>query len=407
MMRNLPLTALATATIASVGGTRLSAIAIPWLVLTATNDPVLTGIVGMVELLPYVLAKALSGPVIDRLGARRIAVWCDAFSAVAIAMVPVLFWVGALNIWVLLPAVAIVGLVRAPADIAKQALVPVAAELGNMPLERVTGILGASNRLAGTLGAAGAGALISVVGPVPALLVNALSFIVSSLAVLVGIPDAGNEERSETAGSYRADWVAGWRTLRAEPVLLCMVFMIAFTNLFDQAYATVLLPVWVREQGLDVSWVGSFLAVFSGTAILGAMIAAALGGRLPRLPIYTLGFLCAGPVPYSVFALGAPLPVILGTLALSGFASGFLNPIIGALMFERIPRPMVGRVVALVGSITWVLMPFGGVYAGLIIDRAGIFVALAVTGFFYFLATMLPVMVPSFRQMDRRRTVTS
>lgn len=401
MRRHGPLIALAGATVLSVGGTRLSAIAIPWLVLTTTADPVLTGLVGMAELLPYVIAKALSGPLIDRLGARRIAVWCDGLSALAIGLVPLLFWLGILSIWVLAPAVALVGLLRAPADAAKQALVPTVADLGAAPLERVTGVLGACNRLAGTLGAAGAGVLIAVVGPVPALLANGVTFLLSAAAVALGLP-AGAPPEETSPNTYWADLIAGWHMLRTEPVLVGMVFMIAFTNLFDQAYATVLLPVWVREQGLDVSWVGTLLAVFSGAAIAGSTVAAAAAERLPRLTIYTLGFLCAGPVPYSVLAFGAPAPVILAVLVLSGFAAGFLNPIIGALMFERIPKPMVGRVVALVGSLTWMLMPFGGVYAGFVIEGSGIYVALAVTGFFYLLATMAPVLLPGFRQMNRK-----
>ena len=71
MKKQAALIALAVATIASTGGTRLSTIAIPWLVLTTTNSPVLTGLVGLAEMLPYVIAKALGGPLIDRIGAKR------------------------------------------------------------------------------------------------------------------------------------------------------------------------------------------------------------------------------------------------------------------------------------------------------------------------------------------------
>src|SRR6218665_2922426 len=98
---------LAVATVLSTSGTRFSAIAIPWLVLTTTGSPVLTGLVGFAEMLPYVLAKALGGPLMDRIGARRISVWCDCLSMVAVALVPLLFWMGLLSIWVLLPAVAL------------------------------------------------------------------------------------------------------------------------------------------------------------------------------------------------------------------------------------------------------------------------------------------------------------
>ncbi len=396
-----PLMSLAGATICSVGGTRLSVIAIPWLVLTTTGSPVLTGLVGMAELLPYVIAKALGGPLIDRLGARRIAIWSDCLSTMAILVVPLLFWLGLLSIWVLLPAVALVGVLRAPADAAKQALVPTVAALGAVPLERVTGILGASDRLAGTLGAAGAGALIVMVGPASALIGNALAFVASALLVATGLPRTETDGAAADKRSYTADFAAGWQGLRRDPVLVGLVAMIAITNLFDQAYAIVLLPLWVLETGLDASYVGIFLATFSAGAIAGAAIAAAVAERVPRLVIYVLGFFFAGPMPMAILALGAPVPVILGVLVVSGFAAGFLNPIIGAIMFERIAPPLVGRVIALFGALAWVLMPFGGLYAGVLADGLGVHIALWLTAALNLAAALSPVLIPSFRQMNR------
>jgi MFS family permease len=395
--------ALAGATVLSTSGTRLSAIAIPWLVLTTTGSPVLTGLAGFAEMLPYVVAKALGGPLIDRLGARRVALWSDSLSTLAVALVPLLYWAGLLSIWVLLPAVALLGVLRAPSDAAKQALVPMVATLGSLPLERVTGVMGASDRLAGTLGAAAAGGLIALLGPAPALLANAAAFLLSALVVAIGIPrrEAPAQKR-DLSTSYRRELAEGWTVLRSDPVLRALVIMIAITNLFDQAYATVLLPVWVQTAGLDVTWVGIFLAVFSGASIIGAGIAAAVGERLPRLPVYTIGFLFAGPAPMAAFALNAPVPAIVAVLVVSGFAAGFLNPIIGAILFERIPSAMVGRVIALFGALAWALMPFGGLYAGLLVDNAGIVLALAATGALYLFATLTPVAAPSFRQMERK-----
>jgi MFS family permease len=408
MSRQGPLIALAVASVASIGGTRVSTIAIPWLVLTTTGSPVLTGLVGFAEMAPYVLAKALGGPLIDRIGARHISMWCDGLSAIAVTLVPLLFWAGMLSIWVLLPAVALIGVLRAPSDAAKQALVPTIAALGQVPLERVTGVMGASDRLAGTIGAASAGALIALLGPAPALLANALAFCLSGLVVAFGISGRQTQaEKRDVVTTYGTDFAAGWTVLSSDPVLKGLVIMIAVTNLFDQAYGVVLLPVWVKTAGLDVTWVGIFLATFSGASILGAAIAAVIGARLPRLLIYTIGFLFAGPMPMAIFAVDAPLSAIVAVLLVSGFAAGFLNPIIGAILFERIPSAMVGRVIALFGALAWALMPFGGLYGGLLIDSYGIAIALGATGLFYLVATLAPVALPSFRHMNRKGPVAA
>lgn len=402
-----PFLALSVATVLSTTGTRFSAIAIPWLVLETTGSPVLTGLAGFAEMLPYVLAKALGGPLIDRLGARRMAIGCDLLSTVAVALVPLLYWAGLLSIWVLLPALAVIGVLRAPSDASKQAMVPAVAALGGMPLERVTGVVGASDRLAGTLGAASAGALIGLLGSGSALLANALAFLLSALVLAAGVPATekaiGAGETAPTpAPSYGAQLAAGWRVLRHDAVLMGLVLMIAFTNLFDQAYSMVLLPVWVRTAGLDVTWVGILLAVFSGSAILGATLAAIYGRRLPRLLLYTLGFLCAGPLAFGSFALDLPLPAIVAILLLGGLAAGFINPIVSAILLERTPAPLVGRVIALVGALSWSLIPFGGLYAGLLVDNLGIWTALGTTAMLYLVAVVLPLAVPGFRQMGRK-----
>lgn len=399
-----PFISLAGATVLSTTGTRFSAIAIPWLVLTTTGSPVLTGLAGFAEMLPYVVAKALGGPLIDRIGARRISIWCDLLSTLATFMVPLLFWTGLLSIWVLLPAVALIGVMRAPSDAAKQALVPSVAAMGQVPMERVTGVIGASDRLAGTLGAASAGALIALLGPAPALLVNAAAFLASALVVAIGVPapHAAEPAQASVPSTYRAELGAGWTVLRSDPVLMSMMLMIAVTNLFDMAYSVVLLPVWVKTAGLDVTWVGILLATFSAGAIVGAAIAAAIGDRLPRLLLYTTGFFCCGPLAMSVFALNLPLPVIVVALLLGGISAGSINPVIGVILFERIPAPMVGRVIALFGALTWSLMPLGGLYAGILVDAWGIAAALGLTGLFYLLAAFAPLIVPSFRQMKRQ-----
>ena len=105
-------------------------------------------------------------------------------------------------------------------------------------------------------------------------------------------------------------------------------------------------------------------------------------GLLSIWVLMPAGFICAGPVAHVTLALNAPLEVIIPVFLLSGFAAGFLNPIIGAILFERIAPAMVGRVIALVGALAWVLMPFGGLYGGVLVEWGGVYLALGLTGAF-------------------------
>lgn len=399
-MNRQPLIALALADVVSLLGTRLSMIAIAWLVLTTTGNPVLTGVIGFAEMLPYILAKALGGPLIDRVGARRVAIAGDLASTLAVALVPLLHFAGGLNFETLLPVVILIGGLRGPADAAKQAMVPAVAALAGLQLERVTGIMGTIERLAGALGAAAAGALVAWLGAAPATVVTAAACLIAALVVGLGL-NPPRAAAHEAKLSYIAELNEGWRYFRTDPVLVAIVSMIMVTNLLDQAYATVLLPVWVNGAG-DAALLGALLATFSAAAVIGSALATWLGPYLPRLLVYSSAFLVCGAPRYLAFAFDTPLVTVFVILATGGFASGFINPIISAVIFERIPPSLVGRVNSLIGALAWMLIPFGGLVGGGLVAMLGLPATFAIAGAAYLAATMLPLAVPAFRAMARQ-----
>lgn len=392
--------ALGLAEIVSLTGTRFSMVAIPWLVLTTTGDPILTGLAGLAEMLPYVAVKALAGPLLDRFGARRISLGGDTAALAVVALVPILHGLGLLAFATLLPIVMLLGALRGPADAAKQAMVPAIAARAGLPLERVTGVMGTVERLASALGLALAGSVVAAVGPAPAIAITALTFGLAALIVRQSLGGVGLPSVTAPAG-YLAELREGWRWFRHDAVLVGLAAMIAATNLLDQAYATVLLPVWASRAG-DAALLGLLLALFSAAAVLGAGLATLFAERLPRLAVYTLAFLVTGAPRFAVFALDAPGMMIVAVLAAAGFASGFLNPIISAVMFERIPPALVGRVTALVNAMCWTLIPFGGLVGGALIALVGLPLAFASAGGLYLAATLLPLALPGFRDLARR-----
>lgn len=397
-----PFVALAVAEIFSITGSRLAGIAVPWLVLVTTGDPVLTGLAALFEMLPYVIAKGLSGPLIDRLGQRSIAVVCDFASALVIGLVPLLHWLDLLSFPVLLPIVFVLGLLRGPADAAKMALTPAVAELAGVPLERVAGVTAAIERTATTAGLAASGALIALVGATDVLVLNTIAFLIGAVIIQLGIPKLPPPAPKEAEPStYWRDLREGWDFLRSDSVLVALMVMVAVTNLLDQAYSAVMVPVWVQQHGHGPEILGLVFAVFTGASVAGAGLAAALAEKLPRLMVYTLAFIICGLPRFMVFALDTPLWAMLAVLAVGGFASGFINPVIGAVMIERIPKAMIGRATALSGAVFWILIPFGGLVGGALIAAVGLSAAMWAVGIAYFLATLVPLVIPSFRQMNR------
>ncbi|MEP9363181.1 MFS transporter [Nocardioides sp. CN2-186] len=404
MSTRKPLYGWLTAEAISLTGTRMSMVALPWFVLTTTGSATKTGLVALAEMLPLVVLKVLGGPVIDRVGARRVAITCDALSLLAVGAIPLLHEAGRLSFPVLLLLVALAGALRGPGDAAKSALTPAVVEAAGVPMERATGLHSTVERTAGLLGAAGAAGLVAAVGAADALLVDAISFGVSA-AVLAATTLSLRAARSEDADDttpYGARLRQGWDFLRRDRVLLGITVMVALTNLLDAAYITVLVPVWSKELVGSANGVALVFAVFGGSAALGAICAAAWAARIPRRTTYLVAFLLAGAPRFVVMALDSPLWLVVGTCVVAGFAAGFINPILGAVIFERIPTELTGRVSALTTAMCFALIPFGGLLGGLLVAGVGLAPAMWIVGTAYLLVTVLPAVDPRWQEIDRR-----
>jgi MFS family permease len=203
------------------------------------------------------------------------------------------------------------------------------------------------------------------------------------------------------SSGYLADLREGWRWFRRDAVLVGLAVMIACTNFLDNAYGTVLLPVWAEARG-SATLLGLLLATFSGASIAGSAIATMLAGRLPRLPVYVVAFLLTGAPRYLAFAIDSPLLATIAVLVIGGFASGFINPILGAVMFERIPPALTGRVSALFNALCWTLIPLGGLAGGALTKLIGLPATFASFGLAYLAITLLPLALRSFRDFAHR-----
>lgn len=399
------LTALLTANALAWVGTRLASLAVPWFVLSTTGSALQTGAVVFAQMAPYVLAQALSGPLIDRVGPKRVSVICDLIVAAVLATVPLLHALDALSLPLLMALLAAVGAADGPANAAKGVFIPEVTRLAGVPLERTTGLVSTIERTASMVGPAVGGVVIGLWGGASSLGITAGLAALSALVVAMAMPKVRRESAvaEDEATGYLGQLREGFTFLRHEPLLRAIVGMVATTNLLDTAMFSVLMPVWAMSMGHGPEVIGLLASVLSGTAILSSLAAAAYGHRLPRRLVYLLSFLIGGAPRFLVLALGAPLAVVIAVYAVAGGGLGFVNPIIGAIQFERIPEPLLGRVRSLTTSLAWTGIPFGGLVGGSLVAAAGIAGAMFVVAGVYLATTLLPSLLPQWREMDRGR----
>ncbi|HVV07633.1 MFS transporter [Amycolatopsis sp.] len=402
--RRAPLFSLVLACGVSVAGTAMSALAIPWLVLSTTGSAGRTGVVGFAEMAPYVLLQVLAGPVVDRIGAKRGCVLGNAVACVLVCAIPVFHAAGGLSFGVLVVLVAVGGAVRGMADTATGPLVPAMAKLGGVPLERAAGLYSGAGRTGLLLGTPLAGVLVAGAGAPATVLVDGITFGVAAVAVMVLVPAAGSGERP---GGFLAGLGEGLRFIGTDRLLLGIVVLVAATNLLDQALLSVLVPVWIRDRLHDPASVGFLGGASNIGALLGVLLAAWIGHRLPRRAIFSLGYLLGGAPPFLAMAAFGTLAPVLVITGLAGLAGGVNNPIIGAVSYERIPEHLQARVLGAIKASAWTGIPFGSLLGGALTAGTGLTLALLACGAAMLVVTLAPFVFPAWRQLDRPGVTSS
>jgi MFS family permease len=405
-MSRRPFAALLVAQSISGAGTRMSQLAVPWLVLTTTHNPIETGLVGVAEIAPYVVLQILGGPLIDQVGGHRVAVAGNAVAGAAMVAIPITWDSGLHRLPVLLALVFLAGLARGPSASATELLLPNVAQDAGLSIDRASAFFDGAGRTAVLIGAPLGGVLIGVMGAANVVFLDAASFVVAGLLLQLFVPVAAGRTHTaesletETAG-YLAELKAGFVFIVHHSFLRNIAGMVFFTNLADAAMSGLLLLLWVQEHYGNASRVGLISGCFAISAVGGTMIIAAYAARLPRRRTFALAFLFAGAPRFVVLAFSAPLWAIAVVYAVAGLSAGAINPLLGAAEFDAVPRPLQARVLGAVGALAWAGMPFGALLGGALVSATSLTTALTVGAVLYFVVTLAPFVRPGWAQMDR------
>ncbi|MDT5200081.1 MAG: hypothetical protein QOH34_1603, partial [Mycobacterium sp.] len=159
----------------SVSGTWMQKLAQAWLVLELTNSPLLLGVTVAMQQLPTLLFTTVGGALADRFDKRTILLWMAIGATLPALAVGVLVQLHLVQVWIVMLAALIQGLLDAvdkPARLTVVNDIATPATLTNAVM--FNGIIQDSGKVAGP---AIAGILIASVGISAAFFINALSYL--------------------------------------------------------------------------------------------------------------------------------------------------------------------------------------------------------------------------------------
>lgn len=375
-------------TVISALGTRVSMVAIPWLVLTTTGNPADMGLVAVALMVPYLVSSVFGTPLADRLGVRYGAITSDVVSAGTTAVIAATPNVGLPTI---LAMSAIAGAVRGAGDRSRHVLLRPAAEAAGFTMVRVTAVYSGLANAATLVGAPAGGLLILWFGAQGAIWVDAVSYAVGAVILIVLVRPPIEDAGKPPAEPYLAALRGGARALLSDRLLLGMLVMTFFANAVNQAHTAIFVPLWVKEVLRSPAALGTVLGAFAAGAVLGNLVFTALAPKLPQYLTFTVALAISGAPRLFALGLSHDLALVLAVTFGCGFAVAAVNPILGAMLYERVPKELQTRVFGLVAAVSFAGFPVGGMLGGWAVNGFGLTAAILLGGGVYLVATAVPL----------------
>lgn len=370
----------------SLVGSQVTALALPMAaLLTLKASPAALGLLGSARYLPFLLLSLPAGLVIDRLARRRIMLVANLGRAAALAYVPIAYALGSLRIEELVAVAFVVGCLTVFFDLTWQSYVPSVVE--REQLTQANSRLMGSSYVAEVGGPGLAGVLIQVLTAPVAILVDALSFLVSALTIQsIRKPEEppAREQAAERRSLWR-DLGEGVGFVARNTYLRAIGLQAATSNLLGQAIFTVFLIYAVRTLGLSASALGLVLAATSVGALLAAMTVGRLTSRIPygRLIGGSMVLYCSVPiaVPLAGDELRVAVPVTAAAFFVFGYGIAMSSIVVVSLRQTITPSAVLGRVNASYRTLVTGMTVFGPLVGGILAQWVGTREALfALTG---------------------------
>ena len=368
VLRSGSLRALLAAETISTSGAQMTWVALPWFVLTTTGSATRMSVVIACEAIGIALAGFLGIRVLNRLGARRTMLLCDACRGPLMLVIPLCHWAGVMSFGLIAAVAFAVGAFTAPHFAAQRVIVPELVGEDEGVVSQASALFQGANRVTLLLGPPLAGVLIGFIGAPAVLVVDAATYAVAVflLAVFVPatkpLPPAKEEDRGFRAGLR---WVA------QEPLVRAWRFSLIVGDMAWQAIFISLPVLVVTRYDSDPRIVGAMFAAFGVGAVIGNTVAYRLVKRLDGLTLIARVAL-GQALPLWLLVFEVPAWAAIGVLGASGLANGLINPSLHAIITLRIPPELRATVISSFMTVFALAMPIGILGAGPLLDLLGV-----------------------------------
>ncbi len=384
-------------------GSQFTAVALPLLAaLSLGASPMAFGVLAAAAGLPHLLFGLFAGAWVDRLRRRPVMISADVARAALLGTIPVAAALGALRIELLVAVAFLVETFTVFFDIAY--LTYIASLIAREDLVEANRRPEATASGAQVIGPALGGTLVRVLGAPLALLVDALSYLVSAALIWRVRAHEARPERIGEATSLRAEIGQGLRAVWQSPVLRALALSSTVMNVAGFLFLSIYVLYMTRDLGLGAGAVGLVFAAGGVGALLGSVSAG------PARDRWGVGRVLLGSqILFGLFGMLVPLAVLFPDAALPLVVAAEFLQWVMVLVFSInsvslrqavTPDRLLGRVNGTMRFIVWGSRPIGSLLGGYLGSRIGL-PATLVVGALGMLVAFVPLLTSPIPRMKQ------
>jgi MFS family permease len=364
----------------SVAGDYALIVALPLHAYALTGSALATGGVFAASLLPRVLLGSVAGVFVDRWDRKRTMVVADLLRAAA--LLPLLAVDSPDLLWLLYLVRAVTGTLGLLFDPAESALLP--RLVGEEQLVTANALNALNNNLGRLIGPAIGGVLYASGGLPTVVAIDAASFVVSALLILLIRTDARPEPLDvapEDSGWRRVfgEWRAGLHLVARNRVLGTIFLAFGIGSIGEGTFGLGIVPLIVDVLGGGAEGTGVVLSAQAvGGIVAGALVARVAAVVSPRVlfagGLIVLGLADMGLANAARLAPPGPPAIALGSffMILAGFPVVAANAAGTGLLQTETADAYRGRVFGSLGTVQGLATLAGLAAGGAMVDAFGI-----------------------------------
>jgi MFS family permease len=340
------------------------------------------GLVGLLRVLPAVIASPFAASLGDRYARERVLVAVNVARTLAIAFAAALAFADAPPVTVYLLA-GVVGMLQSIFRPTQSALLPL---LARTPEELTASnlVLTTIEALGIFLGPAVGGLLLAATSTDTVLAVSSVAFLLSALLVS-RIHVSREAEQTFSREPWGQRMFAGFTTIWRDPGLRVIVVLYGAQTLVAGALNVLIVVTALELLDIGEAGIGFLNSAVGIGGLAGGFAAAALVGRRRLASDFGIGLVLWG-VPIALIGIYPQPPVALILLGVVGVGT-ILVDVSGITLLQRsVPDEVLSRVMGVVQSVFVGTLGLGAILAPLLIEGLGVRGALVATG------ALLPVL---------------